>query len=138
MKIISKYPIIVKGKKEDKTILNDKYEGGYANADAAATPPPQASGSSSWLDDLTKIANSGVVQSGANIVGQIKNKNAAAATGGTAPTTTGSSVANPPAPKDGKAEAKGMSGAAKVGIVLALVGIGVVIYLVKHKKGTTK
>lgn len=129
MKIIAKYPIIVQGKKENRVVLNDKYEGGFDNAEGS-TPAPKKT----FAQDLAAIADSGAIQSGASIVNQIKDANKKAPQASN-PTTGMNTVATGQQPSSGHdAPKKGMSAGAKVGIVLALVGVGVVIYLVKHKK----
>lgn len=128
MKVIAKYPIIVKGKKENRVILNNKYEGGFDNADG--TPAPKKT----FAQDLAAIADSGAIQSGASIINQIKDSNKKAPQASN-PATTMNTVATGQGPMpDHGTPSKGMSAGAKVGIALAIVGVGVVIYLVKHKK----
>ena len=136
MKVIGKYPVILVSQDGKKVIKNNNYEGGFNNADGAPVVPPANSNVPTWLQDTLAVANSGVLQTGAQVASTIKAGKNANPNAGPNPAGTGGPGA--PGGKGNEkpaAAAPGMSTGAKVGIALGLVGLGVTIYLVhKHNK----
>lgn len=134
MKVISKYPVIVKGAKANQHVINDNYEGGYDNADGD-TSTTSSKPKSIW-DNLAAIENSGVVQGGLDIANKIKTNKSQGTTNtstANAPTPTGAGNPDTKAGKD-KPASKGMSSGAKVGIALGVIGVAVALFLVIHHK----
>ncbi len=132
MKVLTKYPTIIDNGKTQETVINDKYEGGWANADAKDASKKKET----FWNKLSNIENSGAIQGAIDIANKIKaskNQPGAPAPIAGSPVATSPNAGEPPA---GSIESKtGMSTGKQIALAIGIAGVAFgIYYLLKHKK----